>query len=150
MLSDDTALLAGEPPRVRSLPTGLCVKRGAYAVLEAHYPGLRSKPEWLRPDGRHARYLMPGDDIGWAEPDAAADVRWIVFPHYRPDYRTALVPLPRHQAMGRLLPGICFLSGSLDAQGLERLIAWIEGIDCFELPTSSLDEATALIDGLCR
>ena len=34
MLCDDTTLLAGEPPLVRSIPTGLCIKRGAYAVLE--------------------------------------------------------------------------------------------------------------------
>src|SRR5258708_2826838 len=34
MLSDDTTLLVGEPPLVRCIPAGLCIKRGAYAVLE--------------------------------------------------------------------------------------------------------------------
>ena len=149
MLCDDTTLLAGDTPRVRSLPTGLCIKRGAYPVLERDYPRLLALPEWRRPDGRHARYLMPGRDLPWAAPGAAVAVRWIVFPRYHPDHGTALLPLPKHEALGRLLPGVCFLSGALDKQNLDRLIAWIETIDCFELPLSSLDAATPLIDGLC-
>ena len=149
MLCDDTTLLAGEPPLVRSIPTGLCIKRGAYAVLEPHYPRLASLPEWRRPDGRQARYLMPGRDLPWAGPDAAVGVSWIVFPRYHPDRGTTLLPLPRHEALARLLRGVCFLSGSLDERNLEKLIAWIEPIDCFELPLSSLDAATALLDGLC-
>jgi hypothetical protein len=149
MLCDDTTLLAGEPPLVRSIPTGLCIKRGAYAVLEPHYPRLASLPEWRRPDGRQARYLMPGRELPWAGPDAAVGVSWIVFPRYHPDRGTALLPLPRHEALARLLRGVCFLSGSLDERNLEKLIAWIEPIDCFELPLSSLDAATALLDGLC-
>ena len=149
MLCDDTTLLAGEPPLVRSIPTGLCIKRGAYAVLQPHYPRLPSLPEWRRPDDRRARYLMPGDDLHWARPDAAVAVRWIVFPRYHPDRGTALLPLPRHEALARLLRGVCFLSGSLDERNLEKLIAWIERIDCFELPLSSLDAATALLDEIC-
>ena len=149
MMCDDTTLLAGEPPRVRSLPTGLCIKRGAYPVLEPDYPQLPSLPEWRRPDGKQARYLMPGHDLPWAAPDATAAVHWIVFPRYDPDRGTALLPMPKHEALARLLRGVCFLSGALDKQNLDKLIAWIERIDCFELPLSSLDEATALIDGLC-
>ena len=56
---------------------------------------------------------------------------------------------PTVENLARLLRGVCFLSGSLDERNLEKLIAWIEPIDCFELPLSSLDAATALLDGLC-
>lgn len=150
MLCDDTTLLAGEPPLVRCLPTGLCVKRGAYAVLEPYFPRLGALTEWRRPDGKHARYLMPGSDLGWAPPDAAVGVRWMVFPRYHPDQQTTLLPLPRHEALARLLPGLCFLSGVLDERNLDKLIAWIEQIDCFDLPLSSLNQAIGLIDGLCK
>jgi hypothetical protein len=149
MLSDDTTLLVGDAPMVRCLPTGLCIKRGAYAVLEPLYPRLRSLPEWRRPDGKHARYLMPGDGLDWAAPDTALAARWVVFPRYHPDCGTALLPLPRHEALARLLRGVYFLSGSLDEGNLNKLIAWIERIDCFELPLSSLDQATTLLDRLC-
>lgn len=149
MLSDDTTLLAGEPLRVRCLPTGLCIKRGACDVLRAHYPRLPSLPEWRRPDGKQVRYLMPGRDLRWAAPDAAVDVRWIVFPRFHPDHGTALVPLPRHEALARLLRGVYFLSGSLDERNIAELIAWIGRIDCFDLPLSSLDAATALLDRAC-
>jgi len=150
MLSDDTTLLAGEPPIAHCIQNGLCIKRGAYDVLKPLYPGLDALPEWRRPDGKHARYLMPGSDLSWAAPESAVGVRWMVFPRYHPDHETTLLPLPRHEALARLLPGVCFLSGTLDDRNLEALIAWIERIDCFDLPLSSLDDATALIDRLCR
>jgi hypothetical protein len=150
MLCDDTALIGGEPPMVRSLPMGLCLKRGCCSVLQSRYPQLPSLAQWRRPDGKQARYLMPGEDVRWAGADAALAARWIAFPHYHPDHATALLPLAKHEALARLLPGIYLLSGSLDAENLERVIAWIEGVECFELPLSSLDTATALLDELCR
>ena len=149
MLCDDTALLMGAPLHVRSLPTGLCVKRGAYPVLEQCYPQLLSLPEWRRPDGQWARYLLPDRDIRWADGDRGAAVRWIVFPRYRPDASTTLAPLARHEALARLLRGVYFLSGKLDERNLQKLVAWIEPIDCYELVLSSLDEATAVLDELC-
>ena len=150
MLSDDTALIAGEPLLVRSLPTGLCIKRGACTVLASRYPQLPSLPEWRRPDGNHVRYLMPGQHVPWAEADAALPAAWIVFPRYDPSQNTALLPLPKDEALVRLLRGVYMLSGSLDEQTLARLITWIERIDCFELPLSSLHPAVALVDELCR
>jgi hypothetical protein len=150
MLCDDTALIAGEALLVRSLPTGLCIKRGACTVLESRYRQLPSLPEWRRPDGKQVRYLMPGQHVPWAEADAALPVAWIVFPRYDPSQNTALLPLAKHEALVRLLRGVHMLSGSLDEQSLETLIAWIERIDCFELPLSSLPPAVALIDELCR
>jgi hypothetical protein len=150
MLCDDTALLAGEPLQVRCLPVGLCVKRGAYPVLATDYPRLASLAEWQRPDGQRARYLVPGEDLRWAEPDASAEVRWIVFPHYDANSRTSLRPLPRHEALARLVRSVYFLSGTLDARNLDTLVGWIEGIDCFDLPLSSLDVAAVLLGDLCR
>ena len=150
MLCDDTTLLYGEPLRARCLPVGLCVKRGAYPVLATHYPRLATLPEWQRPDGQRARYLVPGEDLAWAEPEATAEVRWIVFPHYAADCSTSLKPLPRHEALARLIRGVYFLSGTLDARNLDTLVDWIEGIDCFDLPLSSLDVAAVLLGDLCR
>jgi hypothetical protein len=149
MLCDDTALLTGEPLQVRSMRNGLCVKRGAYRVLEHRYPQLHSLPEWRRPDGQWVRYLLPDRDLRWANRDAGAVVRWIVFPHYRPDRGTALVPLAKHEALARLLRGVYFLSGKLDGPNLDKLVAWLDAIDCFELPLASLDDAEALLDRLC-
>jgi hypothetical protein len=96
------------------------------------------------------RYLVPGIDIAWAPMDSAFPVRWIVFPRYHPTNDTRLEVLPRHEALARLLRGVYCLSGTLDGPALDRLIAWIEGIDCYELPLSSLEAATVLLEELCR
>jgi hypothetical protein len=148
MLSDDTTLLAGLPLAVAALPTGLCVERGAYDVLGPLFARLAGRKEWLRPDGVAAKYLMPGVDVAWASQSLPA--RWLVFPHYDPGHLTKLRPLARPQALERLLPGVYFLSGTLDAANLDALIAWIRGIDCYELPLSSLDEAVEVLRDLCR
>jgi hypothetical protein len=118
--------------------------------LTSNYPQLPSLREWRRPDGLLVRYLTPEQDVSWAPADAAVAVHWILFPRYGPDRRTALIPLPRHEALARLLRGTYFVSGALDRHNLEAFIAWIERIDCFELPLSSLDEATGLVNELCR
>jgi len=149
MLSDDTTLLTGTPPIVRCIPVGLCIKRGAYPVLEPLYPRLAALPERRRPDGREARYLSPAD-LCWASENAAVAVRWIVFPRYHPEQGTALRPVSRHDALVRLMRGVYFLSGSLDERSLEQLIAWIEGIECFELPIASLDAGTSILRELCQ
>jgi hypothetical protein len=107
-------------------------------------------PEWPRPDGLVAKYLMPDLDLAWAAPERLVPARWLVFPHYDAGHATRLLPLPRLEALERLLPGVYFLSGTLDAANLDALIRWIEGLDCYELPLSSLDEAVALLRGLCR
>jgi hypothetical protein len=97
-----------------------------------------------------AKYLMPDLDLAWAAPDQLVPARWLVFPHYDAHQVTRLLPLARLEALQRLLPGVYFLSGALDAANLDALIRWIEGIDCYELPLSSLDETVALLRGLCR
>ena len=150
LLSDDTTLLAGQPVQVAPLPTGLCTKRGAYPVLEPLFPRLAALPEWPRPDGLVAKYLMPGLDFPTVSGEATFPVRWIAFPHYDPGHATSLRPLSRCEALQRLLPGVYFLSGTLDAANLDAMIHWIEGVDCFELPLSSLDEAVSLLRSLCR
>jgi len=148
MLSDDSTLLVGQPLQVAPLPTGLCVKPGAYKVLDPLFPRLSALPEWRRPDGLRAKYLEPGLDLPWAAD--AAPAQWLVFPHYDPSHGTNLRPLTRPQALERLLPGVYFLSGTLNAANLDALIGWIKGIECFELSLSSLNEAVGVLRDLCR
>jgi hypothetical protein len=150
MLSDDTSLLVGDSLRAASLPTGLCVKPGGYHVLASRFRNLADLPEWSRPDGLVAKYLRPGLDLAWAAPDSVVPVRWMIFPQYHPAHQTQLVSLARARALERLLPGIYFLSGTLDAANLDTLISWIEGVDCYELPLSSLEAAVAEVRRLCH
>jgi hypothetical protein len=52
--------------------------------------------------------------------------------------------------LARLIRGVYFLSGTLDPRNLDTLVDWIEGIECFDLPLSSLDVAAALLGDLCQ
>jgi hypothetical protein len=149
-LSDEVALLEAGTLRVRPVPVSLCVKEGAWDLLAPLYPELRGLAVHRRWDSKRVRYLNPPADALDPEPEVSHPVRWIVFPRYAPGAQTALRPLRRADALHRLLEQCLAMPAPLDHAKLDALVRWIGGVPCYELVTSSLDEAVALVDGLCR
>jgi hypothetical protein len=145
-LSDEAALLVGDPLRVLALPLALTVKSGAVDVLAPLFPGLEGLPVHEREDGRRVRYLPP---LG--SPDRRATshpARWIVFPRYAPDVETRLLPLAKPAALERLLACCLTLPDWLDAEGVGRLVALLRGVGTWELPLSSLAEGVRALEPL--
>ncbi len=75
-------------------------------------------------------------------------VRAIVFPRRTSVPTASLVPLPKPEALGRLVRGLGTAGDALDAPMVERLVRWIEGRDCLELCYARLDEGVKLLRGL--
>ena len=75
---------------------------------------------------------------------------WIIFPHYTPDEVTELRPVGRPEALRRLLRECLVLPESMDRAGVESLVHWIQSVECFELPMSSLTDAVGLVKRLGR
>ena len=88
-------------------------------------------------------YLNPAERS--AESGRSCPVRWIIFPHYAPDVVTELRPESRPQALRRLLRECLVLPERLDRAGEESLVHWIRGVECLELPMSSLADAVDLV-----
>jgi hypothetical protein len=71
-----------------------------------------------------------------------------VFPKFDAEVRTELSELSKAEALRRLLPGFVRLGDDLEASDVAGLVRWIDGIECFDLRLSSLEEAVDLLDRL--
>ncbi len=142
-LSDEVAILQTDSLKLRPVPLGLGIKDGAVDVLASRWPELRELPAHTREDRIRVRYAPPpsGNDL-W---DREFDARWIIFPRYDADCTTELHALSRGDALRRLMEECMVLPQQLGCGSAQNIAAWLRGIDCYELPMSSLDEAIALI-----
>jgi hypothetical protein len=150
LLGDDTIVLSRGDLAVRPLPLGICVKAGAWPILASRYPKLLELPVHRRLDGQLTRYLTPAEGVACADVAARAHVAWLVFPAYRPDGPTSLIPLEKPAALQALLDEFFPLGAGLDAGAVETLLRWFADVDCYALALSSLAEGVALLDGICR
>lgn len=149
VFGDDTVVLSDGALAVRPLPSGLCVKAGAWRLLGPLFPRLRLAPVHDRPDGKRVKYLLP-PDYAIAPPEAAAAVGWIVFPTFDPGAPTELAPIAPSLALQRLMPSFLALRQRLSAAEVERLVRWIAAIPCYSLRAASLDAAVSLVARTCR
>ena len=144
-LSDEAALLEEPDLRVRPVPLALTLKPGSVPLLEPWYPGLAALPVHQREDGKQVRYLEPPLRARLRDPDRTFPVSTLIFPHVAP--RTELRAIPRPEALRRLLAQCLVLPERLDALRVQRLVAWLRGLRCFELATGPLPQAVAAVRG---
>jgi hypothetical protein len=149
VFSDDTTVLSDHSLWVRPLPCSIALKSGSWSVLAAVFPALDDVPVHCRPDGKRVRYL-PAHLVSMPPPGKRRPVGWVVFPRYAPEARTTMTKLESLNAFRRLLPALLPLRGRLTAAEVGQLIGWIGDSPCYEMPSSNLKEAMALIDRLCR
>lgn len=142
-LGDDIAVV--DPTALALLPFGksLAVKAGARRALARLYPELGVGVPHLRAGGESVWYLPPRPE---AWPLAPVPVRYVVLPRYEPRGRTALVPLPRSEALRELLEQ-SFGIGTHGAAGMAAAVELLRRSDCYALVVGSLRRAVArLID----
>lgn len=146
-LSDELAPLDRGTLAVRPVPLALTIKDGSLEPLRTRYPHLDALPAYVREDHVTVRYLPPPHASlpGGAGP---RPVRWIVFPRYDRQATTALLPLSRPEALRRLLDESFIRMGALRRHDVEALVRWMRGVDCYELPMSSVEDAARLVRAL--
>ncbi len=147
LFGDDTVVLARDTLEARPAPFSICLKSGAWPLLRRQYPGIEQLPVHHRLDGKLVRYVTP-DPARWLGEECRQRVAWIVFPSRLAGEAAGLEPLPRPEALIRLLTQCFPLDGGLDAAKAARLVDWMRGVDCYELRYDDLDEAVACLRGL--
>jgi len=140
-LSDEVALLERTTFRVPPMPFAICVKNTGWEVIAPHYADFDKFPIHDREDGKRVRYIPPPATV----PAGALPVSHIIFPRFQPEGPTALVPLARSAALGRLMEECVALRQRLDRETVDRLVRWMAGLQCFALSFSALDDAVRLI-----
>lgn len=148
-LGDDTVVLARDTLAIRAVPFGICLKEGAWGLLSGRLPALADQPVYQRLDGKRVRYFVPNRGIGSPGRTTHNPVAAVVFPRRTVGGPGCLLRVSHADALSRLASEFCPLGGTLDAEKVERLIQWVNGIACFELRFSTLDEGTKRIGELC-
>jgi len=147
LLGDDTIVLTDDF-QARPMPFAICLKTGSWALLQSRFPRLALQPTYCRMDGKYVRYLLPPDPKRWIDPSSRQPVGWIVFPSHAPQAKSRLEPLPRPEALRRLMQDCYPLGAGLDAAKVAQLVAWIREVACFELRFSALEDAVEQLCGL--
>ena len=150
LLGDDTTVLVKGDLSARAVPMGVCVKQGSWDLLRPFYPQIDGLAIHHRCDDKIVRYLMPDGVATRPRPEQSWPVSWIVFPNYQLDAQTRLTPMAPADALRRLMIGFCPIFGKLTAEEIAQLVQWIEGIACYELSLSGLDQAITLLEDLCQ
>ena len=135
--SDEVALLQRSDFRVPPMPLAICVKSTGWDVMAQFYPNIADLPMHWRDDGKRVRYIPPPEPRNWAP----SPVRHIVFPRFEEQVPTLIQPISQSQALGRLMGECLALRQRLDHGMVQQLVTWMEGISCYTLTFSSLDEA---------
>ena len=147
--SDEIALLEEPALTVRPIPLAVCVKSTGWDLMAPFFPEVRSLKSHHRGDNKIVRYVPPPPFTNGSDAGRSYPVRRIIFPRYRPDAQTALKPLARVEALHRLMAECLVVPVPLTPRRVARLVRWIKGLDCYELPMSSLTEAVDQVRSLC-
>lgn len=143
--SDEIALLEEPDLAVRPSQIAVCIKSTGWDLMASYFPSVRSLKSHHRSDGKIVRYMPPPPFTNGSRLDRTYPVGRIIFPHYRSDHCTALVPLKRVEALRRMMFECASAPVPLTQRRVARLVRWIKQVECYELPLSSLDEAVALV-----
>ena len=131
--SDEFVMLVGEELRARGIPVPATVKQSAWAMVEEDFPELACEPAHERVDGQICKYLPLSAVAGSPAQERPLPVRWLIFPRFQPNQAAQLSPLPRLQALERLFDQCLALPAELDQSLVAGLLAWLEGLESFEL-----------------
>lgn len=144
-LTDDLALLEGDPLRVRGLGTCLGLKRGAWDVLGSRFPEIRALPVHTRADEVDVRYLPPPARAIAPPHDTSCRVKSIIFPSFSAGTESDLRSLSPGEGLMRLTEAGYDLPQKLDRTSLSVLVDWISDIPCFGLLYGCLDDAVSIV-----
>lgn len=149
LMADDTTVLARETLDARPVPFAICLKEGAWELLNSRFPELCRRPVHHRLDGKKVRYLVPGRGCARTEPAKRCRVDKVIFLSRVPEAKSSLQRIARSDALSRFAKEFCPLGEGLTAATMDRLVRWMLGLDCFELRYSPLDDGVERILQLC-
>jgi hypothetical protein len=140
--SDEVALIEPATFHVPAMPLAMAIKSAGWELMARYHPAIESLPIHVRNDAKVLRYVPPPPD---AVSQVPAPASHLIFPRYEKDVPTRLTPLPRAEALGRLMDECLGLRRRLDQAIVRELVRWMGGIDCYALSFSCLETAADLV-----
>lgn len=139
-LSDEVAALEPDTLMVRAYPKALSVDPGSWAALAGLEPRVDAAVAGWLPE----QWQLTATAIRQHSVTATGQPRVVIFPRYDAASRTRLTPLPRADALVRLVQST-FHFDEQPGRDLEALGRLARVCDCYELVMSDLHAACALV-----
>ncbi len=143
-LSDEIAVLDGEPPAALPFLKAICLKDGGWETLSASFGTPDSLLDAMRADGERVHFLAAPHRLSQ---ESNARVRFVLLPDRRAGASAALEPVSRATALAEMARHSLNLPRH-GWSGVEALASIVEGAECYRLVYHDLREAVALISSL--
>lgn len=145
-LCDEFALVGADTLCLHSYPKALCIKKPAFAALEAAGVSIGDRP-WHLKGGKGSVVILPPNQIRPGSIGRPCPVRLVVFPRYVEGASPSLTPIGRADAVDQL-HRVCFNLLSCRAMALSVMTRMIRGAECYRLVSGSLAASTSMLDAL--
>jgi len=142
----DDVMLLDSGGRGAGIAFAPAVKAGSWPLLAKCYPDLGTAPTWRRLDRRRVRYLAP---MKFVSPSPRA-VGWVILLRRQARAKAALGRVDPVGALRCLMNGSFALDGELTANGFHMVTEMINSAQFYCLTYSSLEDATELLQRVCR
>ncbi|HVC80054.1 MAG TPA: hypothetical protein VNL35_06060 [Chloroflexota bacterium] len=142
--SDDLAAVDLATLSLLPIQKALCIKGTALPLLEDRLPALRAARPYRRFATPEVRYALPAAD---RLPESSLPVRFLVFPRYSAGAALELAPIPRTNALERLLETCSNPQESLPAI-FDPLLAMLRRVAPYRLVHGNLDDAIVALSSL--
>ncbi len=147
-LTDEVALLDRSSRYVIPVPVSLRIKESAWDITARMFPDLVHLPWHIMLDGQRLRYLPPPPGSFARDLSESCPARWLVFPRYSSDTKTAISSISRIEALGRLQSAGYEIHGPFDRAKITELLSWVKTVDCYELTFHRLEDAVSILRSL--
>jgi hypothetical protein len=137
LLSDEAALLQRGTLDVVPVPLALAIKDTGIAAVAEVLPEVCGLPIHERHDGKRVAYLPPRG----GSTNTSLTAHSIVFPRYVCGGGTRLEPIPRADALARLLDDCVAIPSPLTPDDIGALVEWMAGRTCYQMQFGEADEA---------
>jgi hypothetical protein len=137
VLTDEMALL-DRGLSWRGLPFRPCVKSENYALIASTFPEVGNAMEHVR-FGRRVKFLPIRLDT------RPVMLRTVVFPEYRPDAESSLVPVSPAEGLQRLLAQCIYVPPGFNEADVTRLVSWHDSVRYLSLVFGDARSASDLV-----
>jgi HprK-related kinase A len=146
LLSDELALIDPDTGLIQPLPRPVSLKNASIDVIRGFEPAARFGPPVHETSKGTVVHMAPPRE-GVARAAEPARAGWIVLPRYAQGQAAQLVPLPKAQALMRLVEN-AFNYNVHGLAGFERLARMVDDSACHRFGYARLEEAVAMFDAL--
>ena len=145
-INDDVIPIERDSGRLVPIPMSLCIKSGAWPVLQHLYPALNQSEIFGR-NNLLVKYLIP--PVNSVKPLSSTPcAKYLIASKYQKSAPISLQTISSAEGLQAIIEGESLLRLPLRSQDIKELIAWVKPLRCYRLSYGELTPAVEAIGKL--